>query len=218
MPKRRYSRNYRRRRSSKPWYNRKYSTFELADKAAKGVWYLKGLVNSEMNTKVNTVNNQQITATGYVNHLTNIANGNENHQRTGNSIFVRSLFGRISLVHNAVGNATQHIRLILVKDKQQVSDTNPAIGDLLESSDPWSPLNSDDKGRFQVMFDKFITLSGQNPTRDLKIFRNMRQHVRYNGTNTTDIQKNGFYIFAISSTITSHPTMTFNLRTSYHDN
>ena len=201
-----YKKNYRRRRRRTPWYNRKYSTYELADKAAKGVWYLKGLVNSEMNTAISSNNSQSITSTGYTSHLTGVATGDDNNQRTGMSIFARSLFGRLSFVHNSAGNAVQHIRVMIVKDKQQVSDTNPAIGDLLNSIDPWSPLDTDDKGRFQVLYDRFISVTTEKPSINLKVLRKMRQHIRYNGGATTDIQKNGLYLMMVSSTTANHPT------------
>ena len=42
--------------------------------------------------------------------------------------------------------------------------------------------------------------------------------VRYNGTTSDDIQKNGLYIVYASSDNTNSPNLTIDIRTSYNDN
>lgn len=215
-----YRRRYRPRRFKRkraPWYRRKYNAVQLAGKALSGVRYLKGLVNSEMlkvpyNATINPTN------TGSVVHLTAIAQGDDDASRTGNSIFVRRIYGRFIYAHNTAA-VNIFNRVVLFIDTQQVGDTPPTAAQLLESGLAISNLNTDTVGRFRILRNWFFTTDGV--TKSTPVFNvdvNLRHHVRYNGTTTADIQKGGIYMLFISNQTTNTPACTYNVQLDYHDN
>lgn len=213
-PKRRYRKRYPKKAS---WYDKKYSARSLAIKGLKNIHYIKGLINSELLKHDNTFT-ATISSTGVVNNLTNIGQGDSVSTRTGNSIFVRSIFGRIAISHNNASNNTFH-RIILFIDTQNVSDTSPAVTDVLQASGITAPLNRETVGRFKILMDRyFATNTVDTSSKVIKINKQMRHHVRFNGATSNDIQKGGIYILMLSSEPTNTPSYTYTLRTSYHDN
>lgn len=217
--KRRYRRRtYRRRRTA--WYNKKYSVAQLASKAMKGVRYLSGLVNSEK------FKHDQITAgsfnnNGNVIHLTNIGQGDDDGQRTGNSIFVRGVSIRGTLSKNS-SSTDSRVRLMLVIDKQQVGDTNPAVSDILDSTGTslsvYSFLNDTTVGRFTILKSRMYALTEDTPTINVNWHFNLRHHVRYNGPLASDVQRGGIYLVGISNEATNAVSFARAIRVSYHDN
>lgn len=211
-------RKYRGKKVS--WYNKKYSTMQLAKKAWAATKYLKGLVNSERmyldNTLTLASNQSQIFG------LTGLAQGDASNNRTGNSILLRSIYVRGRMEINASVTSNTRITLILVKDKQQIADTTPAITDIVGSTtDPDTLMNRNTAGRFKVLWRKNYILStaaGGRPAIELNKYWKLYDHVRFNGTANTDLQKNGYYFIVITSEGTNFPIVVFNARTGYHDN
>lgn len=218
--RRTYCRRIGRRRRRTAWYNRKYSTAQIARAAWRSAKYIRGLVNSEMLHKDNTMtlgaNQSQIFS------FVNIAQGDDIGSRTGNSILLRNMYirGRLT-VNNNVTNYSR-VMIALVKDKQQVADTTPAITDIFTSAtDPDTLLLTNALGRFKIMWRKtyiLTTASGGMCGHDIHKYWTVRDHVRYNGTSSTDIQRNGYYLVVISDEAVNYPVVSFNARTSYHDN
>lgn len=219
MP-RRYVR--RRARRKTPWYNKKYSTMQLAKKAFKGVRYLKGLVNSEMLHQDFTYSaGTTITNTGFVTNITALAQNDTSSGRTGNSILLRSIYYRFKIEINAAVTSNTTVLMMLIKDKQQASDTAPLPGEILSSLRTEALLNLDYVGRFKILKRKTITLtpaSGGQPVKEIVNYRKIYDHVRFNGTTTSDIQKNGHYLLFLSSENTNYPTIQGTCRIGYHDN
>lgn len=211
----------RKGRKSTPWYNRKYSTMQLARSAWNGVKYIRGLVNSEMfHVRGNDID-QTVDNTGYVRHITAISQADGPQNRTGNSILARKFFLRYILKGNT-GPAITIVRVMLIRDKQQVGDSSPTITDVLDTTDPLSLLDPGQYGRFEVLYSKIHTLNNTDKrTIQGQIVRSMMSHVRFNGTADTDIQRNGLYLMAISdqaTTGTAEPTINFSSNLSYRDN
>lgn len=208
---------FRRRARRAPWYRRKYNAVQLASKALRGLSYVKGLVNSEMfhNT---------VSATTYPNHLgdiiplTNIAIGDTAVTRTGNSLFVRSIVMNMNCSQNASALDNTFIRMILFIDTQQVSDTTPTFSNILATTGPNALVNLDTAGRYKFLKTWEFALSTQNPAKVIKYYKNIRHHVRYNGSAATDIQKGGLYLAFVSSQTTNTPTLSYHVRIGYHDN
>jgi hypothetical protein len=217
-------RSYKKRRSFKrksvAWYNKKYSAIQLASKAVAGVRYLKGLVNAELH-KFDLTGSASISTAGNVFNLVNIANGDTDSDRTGNSIFVRYVNAGGMLQLNSSADNTA-VRIMLVIDKQQVGDNLPTVTDILETvsspTAPYSKLNSETAGRFTILSSRVYILNTERPSCSWFIKKSMRHHVRYNGTTGADIQKGGLYILAISSEATNSPAMNRNVRLSFYDN
>lgn len=205
------------RRRRTPWYRRKYDALSLAAKAAKGVWYLKGLVNSEMlhNQATGTTFSPNI---GTITLLNGMAQGDTSSQRTGNSILMRNIFLRLGFQQHPSATTTTY-RVMLVLDTQQVGDTSPTISDILETVNVYSPLSTASSGRFKVMKNWFFNTNNVSTTfRALNYYKDVRFHTRYNGPANTDIQKNGLYLITLSDQATNAPSFTYTWKVGYHDN
>lgn len=210
----------RRTRRKTAWYNRKYSTAQIARAAWRSAKYIRGLVNSEMFHKSNQFSlgsNQS-----KIFHLNGISQGDGVDYRTGNSILVKNFVANGYMYINASQTTNTRIMIALVQDKQQVSDTTPTITDIFTSdSDPSTLLAVNTAGRFKILFRRQFTLDSNaagNNAKQLKIFKRLNFHTRYNGTSDTDIQKNGLYLVMITSESTLYPSIVLNGRLSYHDN
>lgn len=220
--RRRYrKRNFRRRRAAVPWYKRKYNAMQLAAKAAKGVWYLKGLVNSEK-FKHDISTSGVVADSGGLSGLVSISQGDGDGQRTGNSIFVRNISIKGSVDYNPASATIQKVRVMLIIDKQQVGDSPPSPSDVLDTTAsvnaPFSMLNDQTVGRFTVLKSRMYMLSSERPSVPINWNLNMRHHVRYNGSASSDIQKGGIYLLYISNVSATYPTFYRFVRVSYHDN
>ena len=218
MPYRRRARGYRRRRGRRTaWYNKKYSTAQIARAAWRSAKYIRGLVNSEMfhhdreDTAINLPN------TGIVVPLVLIAQGDGTSARTGNSILAKSLLMRMRLrLHSSA--TTTIVRYLLVRDRQQVADTDPTISDLLVSADVDSPNNTNTGGRFKILLNRTVALHSARPLYHKEFFAKMMVHIKWNGSTIYDIQKNGIYLVVISDQATNYPVLDLYSRLSYHDN
>nr|UOF80963.1 capsid protein [Cressdnaviricota sp.] len=217
-----YSRSYskrpvRRYKRKTSWYNKKYSTLQLAKKAAKGVYYLKGLVNSEMlhNQSTGSTNTD---STGTMTLLNGMAQNDTVNGRTGNSILMRNLFLRLGFVQHASATSTVY-RVMVVQDSQQIGDTTPAISDILESVSVYSPLSTASSGRFKILKNwMFSTSNASNTVKLLEKYFDFRFHTRFNGTASTDIQKNGLYLVTLCDQATNKPSFNYTWKVGYHDN
>lgn len=209
---------FRRRRARRaPWYRRKYNAVQLASKALRGLNYVKGLVNSEMfHNTISSVSNP--TPLGTIIPLTNIAIGDSAVTRTGNSLFVRSIVMNFNCSQNASALDNTFIRMVLFTDTQQVSDTTPVSGDIFATTGPNALVNLDSAGRYKFLKTWAFSLSTQNPAKIIKYYKNIRHHVRYNGSAATDVQKGGIYLALVSSQSTNTPTLEYQIRVGYHDN
>lgn len=210
-------RTYRRKKTA--WYNKKYSAKTLAIKALKSTRYMRGLINSERMYLDNTLT---LSARNQIFGLTAIAQGDASNNRTGNSVLLRSIYLRGRFEINSSVASNTRITCLLVVDKQQVADTTPSISDIVTTdTDPDTLLNRNTAGRFKVLWRKNYTLtpaSGGRPNIELVKYWKLYKHIRYNGTASTDLQKNGYYFVIITSESTNFPTVIINARTGYHDN
>lgn len=213
--RRRYSRRSRRPRRPRQSSFQRYAN--MAYSAYKGVRYITGLVNSEV-FKHDITYSTPIDNTGVLIPLTSLAEGNGDDDRTGNSIFVRSVNIDGSLAISGDNNTI--VKLALIKDTQQQSDTVPSFTDVYESASINTHLNSNTVGRFSVLASRYYTLNVfASQQRKIYLNKAMRMHVRYNGPNGTDIQRNGLYLALISNqTSINAPYTGMHIRVSYHDN
>lgn len=221
MPyRRRYTRRIsRRRRTRTPWYNRRYTALQVAKSALRATKYIRGLVNSEMfhlDQQLMLGNNKS-----YVHFIPSLAQGDTMTGRTGNSILAKSLAMNGYMIINPSVSSNTRVSLILFTDKQQVADSSVAITTLLASNEPHSLLNTETLGRFNIIWRKDYVLqpaSSGKDTFNIKRFTPLNFHIRYNGTGSADIQKNGLYLAMVTSESTNFPSIEINTRLNYHDN
>lgn len=225
MAYKRYNRKRSVAKKPKSWYNQRYTLsatpMQVAQQALRATRYIKGLVNSEMLHKDTTFSAASITATGAITPLTDLGTGDTFQSRTGNSMLLRSLSYRYKIAINPAVTANTTVCVIIFQDTQQIGDTSPVVTDILNTANTFSLLSLSTSGRFKILSRKSYTLtpaSGGKPAIENKGYHNLYSHVRYNGTATTDIQKNGLYVLFISSEATNTPTADGTFRIGYHDN
>lgn len=190
----------------------------IARAAWSGVKYLRTLVNSEVH-KLDTTLNSDIDSSGYVTHLSGIAQGDAINNRTGNAILAKYLSTRFSLfVHTS---ATYSLcRVIFFIDQQQIADTAPAVTDVLTSASTVAHYNANNVGRFKILSDKMykLVVGGDSAMLALKTNIRLQRHIRYNGSATSDINRGGVYVLFLSSEATNKVHIIGNSRLTWHDN
>ena len=106
MPYSRRRNAYRKKRYNKSaWYDRKYSTLDLAKKSWAAVKYLKSVINVEKK-KHDTSSSGSISSAGGIQLLSNIAQGDTDQTRDGNSIKMQSMLLRATFTLNASATAS----------------------------------------------------------------------------------------------------------------
>lgn len=219
---RRSRRSYRRRRRptrSTPWFKDAKSAYKLASQAAKDIWYIKGLVNSEkfhFDTNIATSING---TTGNVQCLNLIPQGDGESARTGRSILLKDVYIRARMYKDPAATVSR-VMCALVQDLQTISDTVPSFTDIFQSTTPETFMNLQTAGRFKVLMRKTYILDSDNPQKELIKFKKVYTHLKYNGSAAADIQKNALYLVWISSEtgLTNPVTISGGARIGYHDN
>lgn len=162
--------------------------------------------------------NTTIDNAGAVYSLALIARGTGPSDREGDSIKAVALATRGDLSISSAATYT-NFRYIIFEDTQQVADTSPSVTSVLQSASPLALYNADTKGRFKIWEDNMYCMhTNENPHPTVKSFYKKDHHIRYNGTNSTDIQKGGLYLLVISDQATNKPVFNVNFRLRYVDN
>ena len=196
------------------------STKQAERNLAQEVTRLKKLVKGispELKYLDVTLSALNVTDTsGAVQSLNTLAQGDGIGDRTGNKVRYKSI--QIDFQIDTAGGslgalplASEASRMYVIQDKQQVSDTAPAPSDMFENPAlVYSPrLNKVNQGRFKILFDSgpvshamiasqftpVATLTAFPPTDrpHRGFYRRFDIPVTFNGTASTDIQKNGLY-------------------------
>ena len=190
----------------------------LAKRAYSGYKYLRGMINCEK-YKIDTAYSTTVGTTANVALLNNIATGDTANTRTGISVLLK--YAYISLTFNRSTSATtaySQLRMLLVQDTEQVGDTSPVYSDVMEGGLSSSILNRDNMGRFTILLDKQLNLTANTPAIMVKEMVPLNFHARYNGTASTDIEKNGVYLMLVSSDNTNQVGVVGVCRVAYYDN
>lgn len=174
--------------------------------------------------KLTDVNLQQsnVTSAGSIQHVTTIAQGTDTNQRVGNTINVRNISIHITYTAASDATGTATMRYALVQDKQQIADGPPAVLDVFNSADPKITLPAvGSRERFRVLwmtkpFTQTEMNTGTRPyTREFVWNGNLQ--VDYNGTATTDQQKNALYFIILIDSTANTADFTGTLRVQYTD-
>lgn len=155
-----------------------------------------------------------------ITHLSGITQGDSDQNRTGNSLLAKSIYIQGRIVKHASATSTV-VRLMLIRDNQQVADTAPTTTEILDPSlgaliD--CPLNNETVGRFSVLYSRKFVVNADRSSTFFKVYKKMNSHVRYNGANAGDSQKNHLFWVAISDETTNVPNVHGISRLSYIDN
>lgn len=158
-----------------------------------------------------------------ITHVSAIGAGTDESDRVGDQLLAQSIHLRVQ--YTQAVDTTAIVRTIIVIDRQQVGDTAPTFAQLLTSASVEQNLNLSTAGRFQVLWDHTKVLMPLSADANIKYYINkyikLRKPVsiRYNGTASTDIQKNGIYLMQISdrAAASSPVGQTGTIRLGYTD-
>lgn len=184
----------------------------------------------------NSVGASNITSGGAVVHLTAIAQGDTQGTRTGNTVYVKSLsiIGRWSRASDVALGVNNAYRIIVFVDKEQIADTAPSVSDVVAGSPIPQFPNLDNLERFRVLYfgpikeaarmqtdaDAFVLgTPSTTPTVNMYFKVNLKPNIKvsYNGSASTDIEKNGIYIGFISNDIQDTIDTVATCRVGYTD-
>lgn len=191
------------------------SAKNIALLAYRGVKGLRALINSETHFRNVTLSQALVANTAVITQLNDIVQGDTLNSRTGNSCLMSGVKS-IEFITSAVDNCI--VREMLILDKQQIQDTAPAILDILQTQSPTSMFSQEfSQGRFQILEDNLYVLdTSHNSSRIRRKYKSLKgKHAYFNGTASTDINKNGVYKIWLSDAVA---TIQCNYRLGFHDN
>lgn len=180
----------------------------------------------------NYTNANNMDTSGVIECLTEIPQGDTASTRDGNQVSLRSIRLTAKVQNDGTAGISSTYRIIVFQDKQQVSDTSPAVGDVLLSASPISNYNYPDvTKRFKILYDKLFTIrndafynTSTTSATSLPGARVLRKflyptmkNAKYNGTTGTDYQKNMVYILYIADTAEAGNTLDVRCQVSFTD-
>ena len=180
---------------------------------------LKNLIAStEVKAFRKLVYGSTVDSIGNSNPITNMAQGLTVDTRIGNQIRVNSIELRGKVEWGALTSTVAIVRIVIVQDLQQVSDTTPTWATAFDlSQDVYSFPNVENLKRFKVISDEVISREvDKNFVYYQKKFK-VNSLVRFNGTGAADVQKNHFYMLAVSNVLTNLPALQVSARVLYTD-
>lgn len=156
---------------------------------------------------------------GTVTSLVDIAQGTDVNKRIGDQIQITGVLFHAG-IKGKLANDSSAVCLMLIQDLQQASDAIPTPASILHATGnnraPYSPLSAIHKGRYKVLWRHNTVVSGIGDGADIvsiKRYLKLNVRVRYNGTTSSDYQKNALYLLAISDyDDTGEPTTMPTLR------
>jgi hypothetical protein len=217
---------------------RSYTVGDAADAGMKA-WqlakHLATLINVEEKTwDVDGSAGTTVTSTATVVNLSNIAQGDDYGNRTGDSILCQSIEFRATVSGNTA-TPRNKIRVLIVRDKAN-RGVDPVIGDVLQggTSPSVQPYLEPQSGRFDVLYDQLVFLnnttglaaSGTSTdyVADQEILPSMikkwNQHIKYAGTAGADGSNwaGALFLMAISSDAANGPNLLYTFRIRFTDN
>lgn len=226
MPSRHYAKKSYQKKAKKSgsWMNNIGTVAKIASTAmsvAKGV---AAIVNAEdKRIDVADFGRNLVGTTNTILPLTNIAQGDSDTQRNGNSILAKSNFTRLRMSFNGAAGTFGFVRVIIFIDNMNLGAV-PTQAEVLQQNDVGSPLNilSTSDQRFTILKDKLFKFNGQqeNSTQVWKFYKELNHHIKYGGaTSGFGDMRNG-NLFVLYQTATNVETFTFwlNNRVRFYDN
>jgi len=190
----------------------------LAKKAWSGFKYLRGLVNVEKH-KFDTAFSLPFTNTGTVSGISSIPQGDAEGTRSGNSILAKYAYLNFNCTRNSASTTVSDlIRVVVLKDSEQASDTSPTYTQIFESASPLALLNKLFVGRFTILYDKTFNLTADTPFARINQMVPLGFHIRFNGSSSVDYEKNGVYMVYIADSSANFPALVGTTRLAYYDN
>lgn len=172
------------------------------------------------------VSGGSITTTQNVKHCTAIAQGDGNNERVGDFIQFKKLSFRGYVTQNS-NNAFQNlVRIIVVQNVRQQAGTDATMVSQFSSASILAlDLSSVGFKNLVVLHDKLYTADAQPGATTVSGRRFIQFEVTprfpckvsYSGAASTDIDRNGIYIIAISDDTTNAPVLSYEALTHFTD-
>lgn len=158
-----------------------------------------------------------------------IVRGTDNNTRIGDKINIKSILSRISVESPAANNIGDNcsVRVMLIYDRQ----SNGAVAEIAKLlQDPtqvYSPLNSDNSGRYRVIWDKIFMCMTDTSKNNVLITENnifkTGLPVRYdaNAGAITDVEHGSLTLLATynpRNVMTTAPNIVWDMKVTYYDN
>jgi len=176
-----------------------------------------------------------VNSSALVVNLSNIAQGDDYFNRTGDSILGQSIeFRARAFGSTAIAGAP--LRVLIVCDKLQRGE-DPVIGDVLQGgNDPTvQPYLVPNVNRFDILYDELVELDANGaglatsgtsttfvPKREVlpPLIRKWNKHIKFVSSAGADASNwiNGLYLMAISSVSSDGPVLRYTFRLRYTDN
>lgn len=223
MPQTNTLRRKGKKKKSTKFIDKKVSIRDMA-KGVSSLWNqvleIKGIINAEKKFFDTTVG-ATYDYNGAVNCLTLIPGGSAMQQRNGNSVFLKGISLRGSVLLDSLSAATA-IRILIFQDLDCDPGTVTA-GNVLETlgsvNAPYAPIDNVNRRRFKIYTTKMITLStGGDSLYPLKMWLPLKTHCRWNSSTGSDINKGHIYTLIVSDRATYMPTVRYVARAHYYDN
>lgn len=195
-----------------------------ASKALSIARSVQNMVNVEWKAHTVTDANKIFTSAVLVEPLSNIPRGDTTDKRDGASARIKWFTFNYQIHLHPSTPATSHAqcRIMVIWDKQ----TNQALfspADLFADSanSLISPLNLNNSGRFQILYNKDHTLFPDHSFVQRKVYKKINIPIRFdnNLADITDLTRNSIALVCSSNHLsTLQPTITYNFRARFIDN
>ncbi len=194
---------------------RKYtgSAITIAKKALRSVEKLKRGIEWKLTDDQQTINPSNA---GEVQQITFIAQGNTVVTRVGKSVTVKQLNLGFYITKHATPNVTA-LRILVFIDSQQEIDAKSSVTAVLDTASVLSPLNRFRIKRYKILFDRLYALETNHESFLVRKSIKLDFAMIFNGAASTDLDKNGLFMLAISDEATNKPTVVMYHRTYFTD-
>ena len=197
-----------------------------------GLYQRRGRDELKVIDVANAVNGAIGTAGGSITLLNGVSQGTDYTNRIGRKIILKSLLARLNVVPNIANSAPQGdiIRIMIVYDCQ-TNAAAPVLSDIILNGTVTyqSPMNLNNRDRFKILSDKFVTMeanvytagaltAGSPRPKQLKIFKKMNMEQIFGGTGNTvgSIQTGAIWLVIVAAT-SAFSTITFETRVRFMD-
>ncbi|MEO5351396.1 MAG: hypothetical protein H7836_17405, partial [Magnetococcus sp. YQC-3] len=199
------------------------SALKVAHQAYSMARVVASIVNSERKYFDSSVA-WDTNTTASVTCLTSMAQGDTNVTRNGNSIALKSL-----QIHGYwqgdTGVPSEQVRIMIVRDNDNLGGTAPVITDVLEGSGVLQLRNKNTPKRFTMLYDKIFVGSTDSPVKKFDYFKKFRMmkdkngnptksvKCLFDGTTANDYTRGHIFLIAVGNTATASTTSTLQLNT-----
>lgn len=190
-----------------------------------------GRGNPELKVVDTALTTTIVPTTATITLLNGIATGTDYVNRIGRKILIKSILFRATVIPNTsnntpAGDVTRHMLLY----DSQANGAAPAIGDILQNSSINDPMNLNNRDRFKVIFDKFVTMAaaqystgtltaGSPTAKQVTVYKrcNLEQIFNNTGSSVTSIQTGALY-YVVLSGFNNQSTSLWTCRVRFIDN